>query len=175
MRYRECRNKLSGVGGWESDYQTFSVIFLDYKHILICVHKVHIAYQPISAQIYYVCSMCLGQHISLSTTSSAASWLGILCVLQSCQPTYILVHYKWCSWLASNIMCALNVPANIYPSPLQEVQLISWEYCVHFKHASRHTEFSPKRQRCQIFTAFLTCGNLVKMPPLHEISDLHKM
>ena len=32
-------------------------------------------------------------------------------------------------------------------------------------------EFSPKPWRCQFFTAFLTHRNLVKMPPLHKISN----
>src|SRR5882724_5221178 len=45
-----------------------------------------------------------------------------------CQLTYILVHYKQCSQSAGNIMHAPIMPANIYPSPLQVVQPISWEY-----------------------------------------------
>jgi len=146
--------KMQDATGLSGEYpcvmSALSVIFLHYKHILICVHNAHIAYQPIlakiylwaafrvSAQIYYVCSMCLGWHISLSATSGAAGQLGILCMLQSFQPTYILVHYKWCSWVTGNIMHTLNVPADIYPSPLQAVQLTSWEYYLHSNHASWH-------------------------------------
>jgi len=57
---------------------------------------------------------------------------------KTCQPTYILVHYKQCSQLAGNIMHTLNVPADIYASQLQAVQPVSWEYYVHSNHASWH-------------------------------------
>ena len=56
--------------------------------------------------------------------------------------TYILVCYKQCSQLASNIMCTSNMPADIYPSPLQAVQPISWEYYVHSNHVSWHISWS---------------------------------
>src|SRR5882724_1438822 len=80
------------------------------------------AVQPIGWE-YSACSNHASQHISYSTTSSAANQLGILCALQSCQLTYILVCYKQCSWLAGNIMHAPIMPTNIYPGLLQAVQL----------------------------------------------------
>jgi len=45
-------------GGWRVSvtrvavHTHASVIFLQYKYIFICVHNMHIEYQPISAEIY---------------------------------------------------------------------------------------------------------------------------
>src|SRR5882724_8089440 len=63
-----------------------------------------------------------------------------------CQLTYILVCYKQCSQLAGNIMYAPIMPADIYPSLLQVVQPIGWEYYVCSNHVSR-TGF-PTRLKC---------------------------
>ena len=81
-----------------------SVNISHYKHIIICVINVHIAYQPISAGIYFwaaysrlaqeynVCYMCVGQHICNLAKSMWANqhfiFLCWICVGQHiCIPT----------------------------------------------------------------------------------------
>src|SRR5882724_11738999 len=90
----------------------------------------------------------------------------ILCMHNAIGLTYILIHYKECSQLAGNIMHALNVPADIYPSLLQAVQLAGWEYYVCSKCASQHTSYSITSKSsqsieccCMIFILFVSSNN----------------
>src|SRR5882672_869418 len=73
-----------------------SVIFLRYKHISICAKVAHIAYQPISAEIYllatysvlaqeyHVCYMCMGRHIcDLAASVQANCHVIFLCYMHA--------------------------------------------------------------------------------------------
>jgi len=87
---------------------------------------------------------------------------------------WVCHHTMWC--LISPMLLLLHREMGKvegYPQPNEDItssptSSLSWKFV-------EDLEFSPKQQRCRIFTAFLTRGNLVKMPPLREISDLHKM
>src|SRR5882724_6025405 len=78
-------------------------------------------------------------YASLLQAVQLISWEYYAC---SCQLIYTLVHYKWCSQSAGNIMHTPIMPANIYPSPLKAVQLIGWEYYACSNHASQHISYS---------------------------------
>src|SRR5882672_60393 len=79
-----------------------SVIFLCYKRKNKCVKCPHIAYQPISAEIYL-----------LATYSALAEIIS--CALYACQPTYILLSFMHSSQHICR--CAFSDPADIYYFP----------------------------------------------------------
>jgi len=66
-------------------------------------------------------------------------------------------------WLSLG-MGKLRVASSQWSITSSPTSSLSWKFV-------EDLEFSPKLRRCWIFTAFLTWGNLVKMPPLHKISD----
>ena len=128
-------------------YSALSVIFLRYKCISICAKVVHIAYQPISAEIYL-----------LATYSALAEIIS--CALYACRPTYILLrlmcssqhicghafsdpadiyYFPHIAYWPRYIMCAQHVSADIYFPVLHVVQL-TYIIC-RCKHTGRHILF----------------------------------
>src|SRR5882672_11951351 len=81
-----------------------SVNISRYKHDSICAKVAHIAYQPISAEIYV-----------LATFSDPADiYAGALLVIQ---PTYIFLRFMRST--QHILFVAVSVPADIYYPPLQ--------------------------------------------------------
>src|SRR5882672_5477355 len=112
-------------------YSALSVIFLRYKCISICAKVVHIAYQPISAEIYllaaysvlaqeyHVCHMRMGRHICFTALSDPANSLEIF-LRCMCAGQHIC-----CTALSDPALKYLGTPsvlADIYVLPLREIQ-----------------------------------------------------